>query len=89
MGIQFKQSVIDNLKFYVYALVDPRDNQIFYVGKGSGNRVYQHAQAALEDDSKSLKLSTIREIQELGLDVKYYIIRHNLSDKEHILLNLQ
>ena len=86
MGKHFKQSVIDNLKCYVYTLVDPRDSQIFYVGKGSGNRVYQHAQAALEDDSKCLKLSTIREIQELGLDVKYYIIRHNLSDKEAYLV---
>lgn len=36
----FKQNVIENLKFYVYALVDPRDNHIFYVGKGSGNRIY-------------------------------------------------
>ena len=29
----FKQSVIEGLKSYVYALVDPRDNRIFYVGK--------------------------------------------------------
>ena len=25
----FKQSVIDALAYYVYALVDPRDNRIF------------------------------------------------------------
>ena len=24
--------------YYVYALVDPRDNRIFYVGKGKGDR---------------------------------------------------
>ena len=86
MEKSFKQSVIEGLKCYVYALVDPRDNRIFYVGKGTGNRVYQHAQAALTDDSKNLKLSTIREIKGLGLDVKYYIIRHNLSEQEAYLV---
>lgn len=82
----FKQSVIESLKYYVYALVDPRDHHIFYVGKGTGNRVYQHAQAALIDDTQSLKLSTIREIKDLGLDVKYYIIRHNLTEQEAYLV---
>lgn len=82
----FKQSVIEGLRCYVYVLVDPRDNRIFYVGKGTGNRVYQHAQAALVDDCQSLKLSTIREIKGLGLDVKYYIIRHNLTEQEAYLV---
>lgn len=86
MEKSFKQSVIEGLKFYVYALVDPRDNRIFYVGKGSGNRVYQHAQAALVDDFPSLKLSAIREIKGLGLDVKYYIIRHSLTEQEAYLV---
>ncbi len=82
----FKQSVIEGLKCYVYALVDPRDNRIFYVGKGTGNRVYQHTQSALANDSQSLKLSTIREIKDLGLDVEYYIIRHNLTEQEAYLV---
>lgn len=86
MEKSFKQSVIEGLKCYVYALVDPRDNHIFYVGKGTGNRVYQHAQAALADDSQSLKFSTIREIKDLGLDVEYYIIRHNLTEQEAYLV---
>ena len=30
----FKSSVVDALGSYVYCLVDPRDNRIFYVGKG-------------------------------------------------------
>lgn len=86
MDKSFKQSVIEALKCYVYVLVDPRDNCIFYVGKGTGNRVYQHAQAAIADALKSLKLSTIREIKGLGLEVKYYIIRHNLTKEEAYLV---
>ena len=32
----FTQKVIDELQSYVYALVDPRNNCIFYIGKGKG-----------------------------------------------------
>jgi len=36
--------------FYVYALVDPRDSYIFYVGKGQRERVLHHAgQVVIED----------------------------------------
>lgn len=86
MQKSFKESVVEALKCYVYALVDPRDNCIFYVGKGTGNRVYQHAEAAINDDGDNLKLATIREIQTLGLEVKYYILRHNLTDQEAFLV---
>lgn len=29
--------------YYVYQLIDPRNGQPFYIGKGSGNRAYSHA----------------------------------------------
>ena len=29
-------------KFYTYFLIDPRNQQIFYVGKGKGKRLHQH-----------------------------------------------
>lgn len=31
--------------YYVYCLVDPRNNQTFYIGKGKGNRIFAHRQA--------------------------------------------
>ena len=33
-------------RFYVYALADPRDGAVFYVGKGCGRRAYTHESLA-------------------------------------------
>lgn len=31
-----------NLSKYVYALRDPRDGKIFYIGQGENNRIFDH-----------------------------------------------
>ena len=62
----FSQRSIESLAYYVYALVDPRDNRIFYIGKGKGNRIFQHAKDALDDNDQSLKLDIIRSILREG-----------------------
>ena len=81
--IQFSQKVQEELKFYVYCLVDPRDDKVFYIGKGAGNRVFAHACDALEHkDTVSDKLEKIREIIRSGHEVKHYIIRHNLTEED-------
>lgn len=85
---QFTQKIADELKSYVYALIDPRNSQIFYIGKGQGNRVFQHAADALDRPEKTDKLELIREIlaskgpDGQPLKVKHYIIRHHLSENE-------
>jgi hypothetical protein len=33
------------MEYYVYLLIDPRDETVFYVGKGSGNRMRHHINA--------------------------------------------
>lgn len=83
--LSFLPGVGERLGYYVYALVDPRDGGIFYVGKGVGDRAYHHARHAMGVDrsktSEELKLGRIRAIHEAGLDVGVEVIRHGLDDE--------
>jgi len=38
----FPPEVFEKLGYYVYRLIDPRNGETFYVGKGRGNRVFDH-----------------------------------------------
>ncbi len=71
-------------KYYVYRLVDPRNMQTFYVGKGSGDRVFQHAKEAKigkDQDEKSEKIAQIQDILSTGKEVICIIHRWGLSEK--------
>lgn len=53
-------------RHYVYALIDPESNQIFYVGKGVGPRIQNHFNEAKKafrvDEDPGEKLDTIRRL---------------------------
>lgn len=93
----FTKEVCEKLKYYVYRLVDPRNCQTFYVGKGKNNRVFDHAKCALatsidadynpeEDTEDNLKYKTIREIKDSGLDVIYIIQKHGLEERDAFII---
>ncbi len=82
----FSPEVIKGLNYYVYRLIDPRNGETFYVGKGKGNRVFEHVKCTVnkeEDENESnLKYKRIREIHKSGLDVIHIIHRHGLEDEK-------
>lgn len=82
INTMFSQSVIEQIHYYVYCLVDPRNRKIFYIGKGCGNRVFQHAENAICNSDDSLKSAIICDILAEGLRVEHYILRHKLSEEQ-------
>lgn len=84
---EFPQEVIEYLNYYVYRLIDPRNGQTFYVGKGRENRIFSHVQNQInesndkqDEDKISLKLRTISEIISSGLEVNHVIHRHGMDE---------
>lgn len=79
----FPPEVARRLGTYVYRLIDPRDGETFYVGKGSGNRVFSHVRAenSLDGDDLDNKIKRIRDIQLAGLEVSHVIHRHGMDQR--------
>lgn len=76
--------VAKKLEYYVYRLIDPRNGNTFYVGKGKGDRVLQHLKNAVEENEEdiiSLKKSRIQSILNAGLEPMHIIHRHGLDEQ--------
>jgi len=81
-GEAFPVEVVSRLRTYVYRLIDPRNGETFYVGKGRGNRVFSHiCEQPVEGDEVDNKLRRIREIRLAGFEVAHVIHRHGMDDQ--------
>ena len=79
----FSKAVEERLKYYVYRLIDPRNRETFYVGKGVGTRVFAHAKGELgvSEDELTNELKRIREIRLDGFEVTHVIHRHGMNEE--------
>ncbi|MDE0580398.1 MAG: hypothetical protein OXI29_11065 [bacterium] len=71
--------------YYVYALIDPRDDKIFYIGKGTGQRLLAHgweAHMAADGQRQSPKIERIKEICKAGLKPQIDVMRHGINDED-------
>jgi hypothetical protein len=90
MRNRFPPEVSKKLGFYVYRLIDPRNGETFYIGKGANNRVFHHVSAMISikeldengEDKAAAKLDRIREILTEGLEVIHVIQRHSMDETE-------
>ncbi len=89
---KFNPAVCESLNYYVYSLADPRAqhsiDRHFYIGKGCGNRVFDHLQGTAPENSEMApKLAMIEEIRrQTGSDPEICIIAHGLAEKEALRL---
>ncbi len=71
----FPPEVIQKLQYYVYLYLDPDTEEVFYVGKGRGNRAFDH----LKDTSESEKTARIHDIRQRDKEPKIEILIHGLE----------
>ena len=78
VGINCRKNAVG---YYVYALVDPRNDSIFYVGKGKGKRIHQQVlDAKAGRVSNSFKHDRIKEILSEGLEVAEFVLFDRMSE---------
>lgn len=71
----FSNHAVRKLNFYVYIYSHPITEEVFYVGKGNGNRAFSH----LMDSTESRKVDYIRELKSQGLEPVIEILIHGLE----------
>lgn len=76
MITSFSPKTIHELGYYVYIYSDPDTHKPFYVGKGKGNRVFDHL--FLEDESK--KVAYIKHLIENGKQPIIEILVHGVNE---------
>lgn len=74
----FNTLTSERIGYYVYCLIDSRNREIFYIGKGVGNRVFNHELEKLE----KAKNQRIKNIKESGGSIEKRVIWHGMNSKE-------
>lgn len=79
---------IDTRLYYVYAIIDPRNNKPFYIGKGKKNRYLDHSKETKENTSNIYKFNKIQKILKCNLTIEYLFLHFNIID-ENMAYNIE
>ncbi len=79
--MRFPAAVARRIGFYVYTLTDPETKQVRYVGKGCGNRCFQHSKSS----SNGKKAKWLNDLKRKGLKPIQHILIHGLETEEAAL----
>lgn len=73
--------------FYVYTLTDPRTDEVFYVGKGKGNRAWKHEPEVLAGRARNgLKAEVILNLHRAGMRPVIRIVADGLRERDALAL---
>ena len=78
------QNIPADSMYYVYALIDPRNEKPFYVGKGKYKRVNLHFSSyhLKKDSPNPLKINLINKLKALGFKPKWKILFETFDETE-------
>lgn len=91
---KFDQKVNDELRHYVYGLKDPSNNEIFYIGVGENDRIFQHFNEVEgsvtnknyfeDEETKNKKIKRIKKIWEKS-DVDWVILSYGYNTQSEAM----
>ncbi len=73
--------VVREVGYSGYLYINPETDEVFYVGKGKGNRALSH----LDGTGKSPHAAMIRRLRRRGLQPRVEILIHGLKDERTAL----
>jgi len=68
--------------YYIYHYIDPRTNLPFYVGKGTGERLYDHLYETEDNNENRHKFYKIQFLKNNGLEPIIVKVIENITDKD-------
>ena len=78
---------------FVYGLIDPRTDELFYIGKGRGTRARSHARPSFYNNPKFKKMALYEKVREIivddGLMYGIEMFHEGLTEKQALKLEVQ